>query len=349
MIQIKISDQSCVGAARRTATLLANQKEWSEDSLGKLAIVVTELASNIIKHAGCKGELILQFIESESGSGIEILAIDKGPGIVNIAQALQDGYSTQGTAGTGLGAVMRLANFLTIYPGLGQGTVVVAQVEPEVATHKLHTPKKMAMSSICLPKPGEQACGDNFVSYQTGSRALFLIADGLGHGPEAAKASQLACQVFNTVTSLPVINIVSAIDEALRKTRGAAVGLAEIDFVQKTLRFAGLGNITGVMCKDETVRHLMTRDGIAGLGASHVQEVVYPWDENSILILHSDGLATLRGNFIKKYPGLLARHPAVIASVFYRDFNRHYDDITVMAIRKNGNFPTITHDITPTY
>ena len=343
MNQIKISDESCVSAARRSAILLASQLEWDETTLGKLAIIVTELATNILKYAGAKGELLLQFIENEGIEGIEVLALDKGPGMGNITQCLNDGYSTQGTAGTGLGAVKRLANFFTIYSIPTQGTIALAQIWSN-KTLASFLSQKLLMKSICLPKPGEQVCGDSRIMYQTNERVLFLIADGLGHGPDAAKASQLACQEFSKLTHLPIGNIIVAIDEALQKTRGAAIAIAEIEFAKQTLRFAGLGNITGVMYKENMVRHLMTRDGIAGLGSSNIQEFVYPWDDNALLILHSDGLATLGGDSVNKYPGLLMRHPAIIAGIFYRDFNRGYDDITVMAICKNSVFPSINYD-----
>lgn len=335
MIQIKILDESCVSIARRSATLLAHQLSLSESMLDKLAIIVTELATNILKYAKSPGELLLQPIADDGINGIEVLAIDKGPGMTNLSLCLSDGYSSQGTLGAGLGAVRRLSNLFNIYSVPGQGTIVLAQVgsKPLSSAQSIHP---LTANVIHLPKKGEQVCGDSYATRQTPSRALFLVADGLGHGPDAAAASQLACQTFSQYKHLPLANIIKEIDNALYKTRGAAIAIAEIDFNEKSLRYAGLGNVTGILYHQNSIRHLMTREGIAGLGYNNLQELVYPWHPEALLIIHSDGLSTLREEYIKRYPGILTRHPAIIAGILYRDFNRGNDDITVMAIRKKN-------------
>ena len=100
----QIGDESGVGGARRAAMALAGAAGFNEVDAGKVAIAVTEAATNVLKHAG-GGEILLRTTEA----GVEMLAIDKGPGIADLPEALRDGQSSSGTAGIGLGAISRLA------------------------------------------------------------------------------------------------------------------------------------------------------------------------------------------------------------------------------------------------
>src|ERR1700683_3506533 len=96
----RIVDETGIGEARRAAIAMARGTGFSETDAGRVAIAVTEAAANVMKH-GEGGEIILRPIPA----GIEMLAIDKGPGIANLPDAMQDGRSTAGTAGIGLGAI----------------------------------------------------------------------------------------------------------------------------------------------------------------------------------------------------------------------------------------------------
>src|ERR1700761_1780467 len=106
MIALAVQDQSQVSEARRRATEMAQRQGFGEVDAGRVALVATELATNIIKH-GNGGEILAGTYGEGSDSGIELIALDKGPGISNVAASLTDGYSTAGTPGKGLGAVVR--------------------------------------------------------------------------------------------------------------------------------------------------------------------------------------------------------------------------------------------------
>jgi hypothetical protein len=117
---------------------------------------------------------------------------------------------------------------------------------------------------------------------------------------------------------------------ALKNTKGAAVASAQIDRTQQTVCFAGIGNISGVVVTDRQTRSMVSYNGTVGHMRPKVAEFVYPWSQQSLLILHSDGLAAQWN--LNHYPGLGARHPALIAAVLYRDFKRTRDDITVIVV-----------------
>jgi anti-sigma regulatory factor (Ser/Thr protein kinase) len=111
---LEIIYPSDVGHARRTGQTLARELGFDEERIGRLALLISEAASNILKHAGL-GVIHLLVFEAGGQCGIDIVSVDKGPGIKDIAQAMQDGFSSVGTSGTGLGAMRRLADAFEIY------------------------------------------------------------------------------------------------------------------------------------------------------------------------------------------------------------------------------------------
>ena len=178
---------------------------------------------------------------------------------------------------------------------------------------------------------GEEISGDNWLCHQSSTRCIIILADGLGHGREAAEASQLACEVFQKSSHLSPLQIIYLINAELHHSRGAAVSIAEIDKNQQLVKFAGLGNVSGNICHNKKVRHMVTHDGTAGVSRYKIQEYLYPWNNDALLLMHSDGLISRWS--LDPYPGLSNRHLSVTAGVLYRDFCRGTDDTTVVVAR----------------
>lgn len=122
-----VVDSSQVGEARRIAGRFATELQFSEQQSGNLAIAATELANNLHRY-GQDGKLILQALPTSQGSGIEILSIDSGPGMADVYRCLEDGVSTGGTPGNGLGAVRRLSDEFDIFSTVPGGTVVLSRI-----------------------------------------------------------------------------------------------------------------------------------------------------------------------------------------------------------------------------
>ena len=329
IIPISPTDLSQTGSARRQALSLAAAMEFDELRQGQLGIIVTEAARNIAAHAG-QGEIVLSTWTDGKKAGIDMLALDKGKGIENVSAALQDGYSTAGTPGNGLGAMSRLAGTFQVYSSSGNGTAIFARVlrtahDTESESHSYD------MSVITIPITGETVCGDAWSAERSPGRSLYIVADGLGHGPSAAEAAQEAVRVFHLVSQFEPDRILSEIHSALAKTRGAAVSVAEILHQKQVLRYAGAGNIVGVICSGGKTRSLVSMNGTVGHVIGKIQQFSYPWQPESALIMHSDGLAT-RWN-VEQYPGLASRHPALLAGVLFRDFCRKRDDATILVSR----------------
>jgi len=98
-----IRDSSQVGEARRAVQMLAKQRGLGEAAASNAGIVVTELANNLVRHAG-EGSLALRWETAPGAEALEIVAIDRGPGMADIDKCMADGFSTRGSPGTGLGA-----------------------------------------------------------------------------------------------------------------------------------------------------------------------------------------------------------------------------------------------------
>jgi anti-sigma regulatory factor (Ser/Thr protein kinase) len=322
-------DTSQTGHARRQASSLANRMGFSEVRQGQLAIIVTEAGANIAAHAG-RGELLLIPWRFRNDYGIDILALDNGKGIADVGRSLEDGYSTAGTAGQGLGAMSRLASALQIYSAPSRGTALLARVLRESPTEE-RSATDYVVGAVSLAMTGETECGDAWSAHFTTDRSIYIVADGLGHGPSAAQAAREAVRVFEEAPHLPPVRILTDAHLALAKTRGAAVSIAEILHDKGIVNYAGVGNVAGFVYDQGKTRSMVSMNGTLGHSVGRIQHFSYPWEKTSALIMHSDGLAT-RWN-LDQYPGLPGRHPALLAGVLYRDFCRRRDDVTILVSR----------------
>jgi serine/threonine-protein kinase RsbT len=122
-IWVAIRDESDVVVARRHIPGLGLQVGLPEARIAALATAVTEIARNIVVHAG-SGEMSLAAAADARRHGIVVIARDVGPGIPDIAQAMQDGYSTRGGLGSGLAGAQRLVDEFEIESAVGSGVTI---------------------------------------------------------------------------------------------------------------------------------------------------------------------------------------------------------------------------------
>jgi anti-sigma regulatory factor (Ser/Thr protein kinase) len=326
---LTIDDSSGAAEARRRAIQVATRLGFDETAVGRVAIVVTEAATNLVKHAH-GGELLLQPLSAGGVSGLEVIALDRGPGIARLGDALRDGFSTAGSPGTGLGAMARLSAVFDIHSAIGAGTAVLARLwaRPVPAGPR----SGVEIGGICVARAGEGECGDAWaVSERRGDGASILVADGLGHGLLAAEASRDAVRLFSESPGLAPAAVIERLHAGLRGTRGAAAAVAELDLGRGVVRYSGVGNISATIVTGGARRSLVSHNGIVGYEARRIQEFSQPFPDAALLVLHSDGLTTQWR--MDAYPGLAGRHPGIIAAVLYRDFKRGHDDVTVVVAR----------------
>jgi anti-sigma regulatory factor (Ser/Thr protein kinase) len=321
-----VRDTSEIGEARRAAVGLAHRKGLSQDIEARIAIVATELATNLLKHAGEGLVAINEFVDSD-GSGIELIALDKGPGIADVARSLVDGFSTAGSPGTGLGAVTRVSDSHAIYSRPGIGTVVMARFLAAGAVPR----GALEIGAVIDTYPGESVCGDGWVTMDGRKSDTLLLVDGSGHGPHAAHAAETAARAFADNIDKECVPLVEAIHRALAPTRGAALAVARIDRDARVVRFVGVGNIGAVLANGGEARRMASYNGTAGHVAPRIREFTYPFTGRPLVILHSDGLSARWE--IAAYPGLAVGHPSLVAGLLFRHHRRERDDATVVAMR----------------
>ncbi|HEU4453786.1 MAG TPA: SpoIIE family protein phosphatase [Longimicrobium sp.] len=329
-LSLPVTDPSGAGEARRQVVRLVEALGFDETAAGRVAIAATEAATNLAKHSPSGGVVLARPCRRGEAVGIEILCVDRGPGMANPAECMRDGYSTAGSPGTGLGALERLSDDFDLFSTPGVGTVLLSRiwaVEPGPAETGI------SVGAVVVAKPGQEVCGDDAGSEEREGRTTMVVADGLGHGPDAAEASRAAMRVLRENPGEAPGELLHRMHAALRPTRGAAVLAVRIDARTGMARGAGVGNISGsVVTPDGGSRSLVSHNGIVGHEMRKVQEFEIPWPTASALVMHSDGIGSRWS--LERYPGLLGRDPAVIAAVLYRDFCRGTDDATVLVARE---------------
>jgi anti-sigma regulatory factor (Ser/Thr protein kinase) len=323
---IPMGDPSRVGEARRHAAQLAFECGFDEVNAGRLALVVTELGTNLVRHAR-EGRMWLSARPAQRE--VEVVAVDQGPGIADVERSLGDGYSTGGTPGTGLGAVRRLAQEFDLHSAMPEGTLVLARVR---ASGGAAVQNAFSAGAVSFAAPGERVCGDGWAFAFDGDLAALVVADGLGHGPDAAEAGAAALESFAEDPFASPRQLLERIHQALRRTRGAAVMVLHADAAAGSIRSVGAGNVMGRLVSGVSDRTLLCQHGTAGVAMRSPEEVTTPWPPHALLVVYSDGIESRwKGEVLAP---VLARDPALAASLLARDHCRGRDDATVAVLRR---------------
>ncbi|HVV14741.1 ATP-binding protein [Amycolatopsis sp.] len=316
-----VSDDSHVSRARRLAAAAAQRAGLPAAQVHRVALAATELATNLIKHAG-RGVMSVLHIPG----ALDVLATDRGPGIERLEESLRDGYSTVGTMGGGLGGARRAADFFDVYTLLGRGTSVLA---------RWHTGEPalpgLSLGAARLTAPGETSCGDMWTAVEKDGLVTVMLSDGLGHGDAAAAASQAAVDVVAASAQLHPARILGVMQSALARTRGATVAVAQLATADGRLRFCGIGNIAvrHYPSPPEKVRRLLSRPGIVGAAnAGNPRDSAESWSPSGRLVLHTDGVSD-RWN-ADDWPGLFRHDPAIVAAWILGQRGRGRDDACVV-------------------
>jgi serine/threonine-protein kinase RsbT len=118
-----IRRESDIVEARQRARALAKDMGFDHTDQALIATAISELARNIVNYAG-EGEIEFRPLAQNSRHGLEVIASDNGPGIVDIESAMQDGYSTGNSLGLGLPGTRRIVDVFEIESAPGEGVRV---------------------------------------------------------------------------------------------------------------------------------------------------------------------------------------------------------------------------------
>ncbi|MFI2642159.1 SpoIIE family protein phosphatase [Streptomyces sp. NPDC018610] len=316
------------------------------------ALVASELATNLLKHTR-GGRILVEVVPppvaregGQRGPVVQILAVDDGPGMADVSAALRDGYSTARSLGAGLGTCLRLADEFRLHSTPGRGTVALARIGAAARTDGPATESETHASGntgpgtetgghategtghgaagavraggVGIPRTGEDHSGDAWGWVRSGDRLTLMLADGLGHGPEAARASSAAVEALDRLAHLAPAELLRRLDTVLRGTRGAAVAVAQLDVRAGLLRFAGVGDVGARLREGDHWRPLPSRPGVVGGHRPATPPgTEAAWAPDRMLVLHSGGLPSRWTPPAE--PGLPTADPAVTAAVTVRD------------------------------
>jgi anti-sigma regulatory factor (Ser/Thr protein kinase) len=320
---LRVSELSAVAACRRAAVAMAGRLGFAAARTEQLALAVTEAGSNLYKHAR-EGSMLLRACRDGGMSGVELVAIDAGPGVPDVPAALRDGHSTAGTLGVGLGAIRRIADSSDMYSSPGRVTALTAQFWPQP-----HQPAGADCAGLTRPITGETECGDVYWAGYSGRVLTGALCDGLGHGPLAAVAAR---EAVAAVSESPASEPAAQLERAHRQmagTRGGALAIVAIDGTRAA--FAGLGNIAGWILAGDDRRALVSMPGIAGHQARAFRQQEHTLPEGAAVVLHSDGLTSRWDT--RSLPGLAGGSALVMAAALLGDAAIRRDDASVLVLK----------------
>ncbi|HKR13740.1 MAG TPA: ATP-binding SpoIIE family protein phosphatase [Pyrinomonadaceae bacterium] len=330
-IIVAISREADIYEAQVAAREIATKVGFDPGIGEEIVLVATELATNLLRHAG-PGDLLFRPLSENGRAGIQIESTDKGPGIGNVERAFADGYSTASGPGYGLGAVNRLMDELDISPSSEDG--IGAHITCRRWLRKAHAPvvlNPFAIGVASRPHLLMPVNGDSFVVRQWGQKALVAVIDGLGHGPYAHRAAEVARQYVESHFDAPLSSIFTGVSRACIATRGVVMAAALFDGARERFSFASLGNVESRILKGSEEHKLPVTRGILGHTNKMPTVSECPWDPHSALVLHSDGLP---GHWRWEDFGFANELPSSIAQRLLMTLARKEDDATVIVVKR---------------
>ena len=126
MLRLRISSESDATRSLIAASRFARDLGFPQQDRQVISVAVSELAGNILKHAG-QGQIVIEETEADGRTAVQIIASDRGPGIENVEIAMRGRVGADGTPGLGLSGVKRLLDDFEIESAPGQGTRVVVR------------------------------------------------------------------------------------------------------------------------------------------------------------------------------------------------------------------------------
>jgi surface antigen len=284
------------------------------DRIDRVGLIATHAATGILRRAGT-GTVLISELGSTQGAGVEIIALDGVESGGRIAASVSDIEAMRAHSD----------EFEAYLPGPLPGAAMARMWSGTPP------PEPERFGAAWHAYPGQVENGDLWAFNADGGAFSLMVSDGLGHGPLAASASRKALGAFAENPSRSPFDQMARCHDALRDTCGAVLAVAQVSLAQRSVRFAGIGNISAMVVAEEGTAHLMSHNGVIGHSARKVQEFTVEAPDGALLIVHTDGLKS-RWN-LESYPGLLRTAPAIVCAVLMRDFRRGGDDACIVALR----------------
>lgn len=329
---LAISRHADMVVARRTAKQLAQQLGFDGNDQELIVLVVSELASNLIKYAG-RGQIKLQALFENDQTGLLIESHDKGPGF-NVDRALTDGFSSSGSLGIGLGAIQRMVDDMHIDSRQTNNTgtdIICKKWLPGSIRADSHKVCPLEIGIVSKAKQGFELNGDAYVIKNNHQHWLVAVIDGVGHGPQAHKAAFLAKQYVESHVSQSLHGLFHGVEQACQGSNGVVMAIAQFDLTNDQLSFASIGNIEAKLIGRGDMPHLPVRRGILGRHAPLPMICSHSWTAHQGLVMHSDGVSS-RWHW-RDYPHLQDKPAQLIAEHMHHQLNKDGDDATLLFVK----------------
>jgi anti-sigma regulatory factor (Ser/Thr protein kinase) len=325
-LQFTAEDRSYFAIIKKELHALSSATGFSPRKVGEIDIVVSEIITNLVKHAG-GGKLLVKVIEDCDVQGIELISVDNGPGMTDVSRMVADGVSTKNTLGNGFGAMKRLSEVFQVFSQKNSGTIILCRIYNRV----LPVIKEISLAeirNITLPKNSEKECGDGFHSITNSKEIRLFLGDGLGHGPEAAHAVRASIQAFTECMHPDPGEVIRHIHASVKKTRGLVGTVGIFNIQKRKWDFCGVGNVQTKINSNISSGGYMPYNGIIGKNIPlTLKSREFEYEPGQHVIMCSDGIKSRWDTL--KYPSILRYDITVMAALIWKDFSRNTDDISI--------------------
>lgn len=189
---------------------------------------------------------------------------------------------------------------------------------------------KLKYGVYCRAKAGYGVSGDAYLIKEYPDGMLVCLVDGLGSGPLAAEAAQVAVKWVAEHHESPLPQIMTGCHKAMRSTRGAVMALVRINTETRKLSFVGVGNIGFRAWSAELVQPISLA-GIVGNRLPTLREFNFAYTPGDLIILHTDGISRRFA-----LDGLVERMrpvpPQRLAEAIANSYAKRNDDVTLVVI-----------------
>lgn len=324
---IIVYDEASLTSVRDRVREIGGAAAAPAEVVDRACLVATELGRNQLRHALAGRIAVVPLVRGEH-RGVEIVAADRGTGIVDLAGSLDARARTSGTLGVGIGSVRRLASEVDFDVRLGEGTRVLARVLPDGA------PRRREIGVYGRPIPEEKVSGDNACFVRIGETLVVGVCDGLGHGPAARQASHVAMKTFYENAREAPQRILEACHAALGKTRGVVMAICHVAEDAASLETASIGNVDVQLCAPRRARRFGGSSAVLGgrpTAPAKARSETAPLERDELLVMTTDGISSKLS--IEQDLILLREHPVVVAQRIVEQFGRANDDALVLVAR----------------
>jgi|GEM_PF-2250757 len=328
-VTLEIEDDYSIHSILNAALNRAKSIGMKENSLSELEVIVKELVTNVITHGGNIGKVIISHHHEDKSDVLLLDVIDSGPGFSNFDKALEDGYSSSGSMGGGLPSIRRFSERVELINSSPKGSHIRVTKRVNFSNED-NLPWSFAL--FTRPFPGQTECGDQGTLIRNQEGILLVLADGLGHGPQAAHAAKKAIEVVQNSHRLQLSELIKTLDHQLKKTRGVAISLARIRKGTKKIEWVGIGNVSGRLMSLKDGIHLEQKvfanfNGTIGRSVDRYKILEYAFEDDEWLMIHSDGLTrNWMSTFIESNRGT----PHEVGLKVIRENSRVNDDSSLL-------------------